>query len=266
MADTSMQDAVKKRKKNKKIDKSMEDAIVNMTPIELAEYFTELKAEGYDDEAIAQLRAKAAENLAIAGTGKASEFMKKVKDKKKAAGEEKPEETPDEEPPKAEEEKPKKKKDMYADEEKPAKKKSKPAPEPVAEEAPEAEPVVWEPEDAEDVDPPSEPDPPARLAETPQETMDRFSKKVSDTDDGDDGELTLLIPDANDLFLCRAVADGYENVGEMVSGPWPNLTELKKAAVRFLKDDPDAQDELYVVKVVKKITSEVETKVKLVFK
>ncbi len=255
MTDTSMQDAQKKRQANKKIDKSMEEAIVNMNPIELAEYFTELRSEGYDDDAIAQLRAKAAENLAVAGTGKASEFMKKVKDKADAAPDPEPE-APAEE---AKEDTPEPKKDMYADD-KPAKKtkkksskkkKAAPTPEPVAEETPVEQPV-GEPESTETAE---ETLPPARLA-----TEGDGAESVDETD----GPM-LLIPDHDDLFLCEAVPDGYEDVGSMISGPWKNMEELEAAAERWIKnnDDGDVTD-LYVVQVTKKVSF--ETKIVLTFK
>lgn len=258
MTDTSMRDAATKRQANKKIDKSMEDAIVNMNPIELAEYFTELKREGYDDDAIAQLRAKAAENLAVAGTGKASEFMKKVKDKKDAA--------PDPEPEAPEEEKkedaPEPKKDMYADDPKPKKKTTKKkspkkkepeaAPEPVAEETPVEQPV-GEPESTEAAE---ETLPPARLS-----TDDEGDGAPSD--DESDGPM-LLIPDKGSFFLCEAVPDGYEDVGAMVSGPWKDMEELEAATERWIKDNDDGDvTDLYVVQVAKKVSF--ETKIVLTF-
>jgi len=235
MVDTSMQDAQKKRQSNKKIDKSMEDAIVNMSPIELAEYFTELKSEGYDDDAIAQLRAKAAENLAVAGTGKASEFMKKVKDKADAAPDPEPE-VKEEDPA---EEKPKPKKDMYADD-KPAKKTPKKKPGKKKKPEPEPAPVEEEPAAAVPV---PDPEPEA-------------DSEGTESDDESDGPM-LLIPDHGDYFVCQAVADGYENVGEMISGPWKTLEEAQNSVERYVAENAeDIITDLYVVEVAKKVAIE----------
>jgi len=250
MTDTSMEDAQKKRQSNKKIDKSMEDAIVNMDPIELAEYFTELKSEGYDDDAIAQLRAKAAENLAVAGTGKASEFMKKVKDKKDAAPAPEPEAPAEEK-----EDAPAPKKDMYADEEKPKKKttKKKSSKKKKPEPAPEPEP---EPVGAVEPEPEDEPVGTDGDGNT-------SSEEPEGVDEDNDGPM-LLIPDKGSFFLCEAVPDGYEDVGAMVSGPWKTMEELEAAAERWIKnnDDGDVTD-LYVVQVTKKASF--ETKIVLTF-
>jgi hypothetical protein len=82
-------------------------------------------------------------------------------------------------------------------------------------------------------------------------------------DDESDGPM-LLIPDHGDYFVCEAVADGYENVGDMVSGPWKTLEEVTAAVERYLAtgDDADITD-LYVVEVAKKVEFEKVVKVTL---